>query len=446
MLENSALEFRLEQKLDQRRVESSLRTLNLTSANHSVDFSSNDYLGLAHSSKQHGIVESKYRELTQKQSPPFLGSTGSRLLSGNSAYALSLEKFLAVAHNRPCALLCNSGYDANLSILSSIALPDDFIVLDELVHNSLIMGIKMSRIPMNHVNFFRHNDVQDLERILLSLKGRSGGDDVKGCTMVIVESVYSMDGDVSPLEEILDLSSKFGANVVVDEAHGLGVFGRTNVNDLSINTSLKTVHSDSLIGGTGVLSALNLENHPALLAAVYTFGKAAGCHGAVITGSKVLIEYLINYARPFVYSTSLPSHSLVAIKCSYDTFIGIEGERLRSKVFHLVHFFRSNIETALKDESADYLLPSPSPIQAIICRGNEHCVEVAKELKELGGISVFPIRSPTVPKGEERIRIILHEHNTEMEVVHLVKCILRFMKTSNANIGKLQGEDMTSKL
>ena len=437
----SSLETRLQNQLEQRIQISSNRSLDLPDSKNTIDFSSNDYLGLAHSTAQHEKVQSKYKDYTATHLPPYLGSTGSRLLSGNSALALQLEKFLAKVHNRPAALICNSGYDANLSVLSSIPLPNDIIILDELVHNSLIMGVKMSRIPLNRVHYFRHNDVRDLERILSSVKKTL---EPEQSILVVVESVYSMDGDISPLRDILDLALDFNASVVVDEAHGLGVFGHTNAHDttLSQHKHENRTHNSNTCGGTGVLAALNLENHPALLATVYTFGKAAGCHGAVITGSKILIDYLVNYARPFIYSTSLPLHSLWAIKCAYDTMIGKEGEDLREKVFHLVKIFRSRLLEELQKDD-EFLLPSPSPIQAVLCRGNETCIEMANKLRKIGHVAVYPIRSPTVPKGEERIRIIIHAHNTEQEVLHLVECLLCFAKNNSQG---MEADKLMSKL
>ena len=429
-----------------------------------LDFSSNDYLGLAHSQTQHQLVEAKYRTYTTKypvSNHPHLGSTGSRLLSGNSPLALSLEIFLARVHNRPSALLFNSGYDANLSLLSSLLLEEDVVIMDELVHNSLIMGVRMSRIPKEHsrrqVLYFRHNDVKDLGHILSSLE-RKGANARKGCIFVVVESVYSMDGDISPLCEILDLAEIHNASVIVDEAHGLGIYGRTNHQDMdtteinlidNFNTETKCntngemddekgtgkVHDKDIpCGGTGVLAALELERHPALLAGVFTFGKAAGCHGAVITGTKILIDYLVNYARPFIYSTSLPSHSLWAIKCAYDTMISKEGGLLREKVYYLVNLFRSLFLKGLRLGKGnsnnvhleDYLLASPTPIQAVLCRGNNNCIRMANMLRE-ESLMVYPIRSPTVAKGGERIRIIIHAHNTEAEVRLMVNCILKYI-------------------
>jgi 8-amino-7-oxononanoate synthase len=459
---------------------------------HAIDFSSNDYLGLAHSLAQHQMVQSKYNAYTAKHPPPYLGSSGSRLLSGNSKLAITLENFLAVVHNRPAALICNSGYDANLSLLSSLPRSQDIIVLDELCHNSLIMGVKMSRIPLDRVHYFKHNDIHDLNRILSKVHvhahvhqeiDHSSSSSMNQNTniMVVVESVYSMDGDIAPLPQILDMALQFGASVIVDEAHGLGVYGRTNANhatmkvdddmrmheskhivrecagihvrvrahaenkDLKLKSNVQDMNNAPPIpiqyGGTGVLAALELEDHPALLAGVFTFGKAAGCHGAVIIGSQILMDYLVNYARPFIYSTSLPSHSLYSIKCAYETMISQEGEALRSKVFWLVALFRSEMMQALRSHGRDqsFLLPSPSPIQAVICPGNEHCIAVSKKLRVLGGIGVFPIRSPTVPKGGERIRIILHAHNSKEEVLHLVNCLVRLMGNSELVSGSGSG-------
>ena len=206
-------EQRLKPALHRRNLAGSLRRLRPFHVPNSIDFSSNDYLGLAHDPKQHTKVEETYQNLQDKK---LLGSTGSRLLTGDSEYAHTLEKRLAKWHRRPAALLCNSGYDANLSVLSSVTL-DTIVIMDELSHNSLQTGVKLSK--KCDVNTFRHNDVSDLQRLLEHFHAKSKP------ILVVVESVYSMDGDIAPLREILDLSSKFQACVIVDEAHGLGVFG-----------------------------------------------------------------------------------------------------------------------------------------------------------------------------------------------------------------------------
>lgn len=416
----NAFEVRMKSQLEHRKLDRSYRSLDKQSDG--CDFSSNDYLGLAHSLAQHQLVQEKYKYDILNINSTYLGSTGSRLLSGNSRLHLALEQFLAQIHNRPAALICNSGYDANLSLLSSIPLPDDFLLLDELVHNSLVMGVKMSRIPLSQVKYFRHNDANHLKQILSEVRSKSKLSNI----LIVVESVYSMDGDIAPIGQILDHAHEFGASVIVDEAHGLGIFGPTNIHnlpsDIRISSAGSSYEIHGSIGGTGVINALQLEHHPALLATCYTYGKAAGAHGACIVGSTTLIDFLINYARPFIYSTSLPPHSLWTIKCSYDTMVGPEGDSLRTRLFKLVDLFRKEICLHLIDDSI--LLPSISPIQAILLRGNERCIAISNEINKQG-LKVYPIRSPTVKKGEERIRIIIHAHNTESEINKLVHCIAK---------------------
>eukprot|EP00956_Cyclotella_meneghiniana_P002826 scaffold3320_cov64-Cyclotella_meneghiniana.AAC.5 len=220
----------------------------------------------------------------------------------------------------------------------------------------------------------------------------------------------SMDGDIAPLRKMLDLCQETGAILMVDEAHGHGVYGKTNVQDISLesddgvdNDTCKKM-LDKPEGGTGVLAALNLEHHPSLFCSIHTFGKAAGCHGAVVVGSNTLVSYLVNYARPFVYSTALPLHSLISIQQSYRSITGFEGEKRRCAVFRIVKYFRREIVCGLLAlEISD---------------------RVTMYVREAGGLDVYPIRSPTVPKGEERIRIILHTHNTDDEIRHPAHDIL----------------------
>ena len=365
-----------------------------------VDFSSNDYLGLAQSQRQHDMVSAAYEKLPRK----LLGSTGSRLLTGDSHYAHSLEDRLAKLHNRQAALLFNSGYDANLAVLSCLTM-DSIVVIDELGHNSLQMGLKLSRNCS--VYTFRHNDASDLKRIL-SEQTTSPQAKQKNL-LVVVESVYSMDGDVAPISEILNIATTYNACVICDEAHGLGVFGNQ---------------------GTGLIAELGLESHPALLAHVFTFGKAAGCHGAVVCGSSSLKEFLLNYGRPIVYSTSLPLHSLVTIDCAYESMAGPIGKQLRQQVHEWAHVFQQSMQRILEQiqpPSKIWLVPSHTPIQALVVPGNTACIQFCSILWELSNhrIRLYPIRSPTVQSGEERVRIILHSHNTRNELDELLSLIER---------------------
>ena len=451
----NATEGRLKEHLDRRRREGTLRSLmrlptaidakndqELPNSISStlIDFASNDYLGFARCSHQRALVQSAYDQLFNPNigigmRSPMLGASGSRLLSGDSHLARTLEVELADVHNRPAALLFNSGYDANLSVLSSLPYrEDDAIVMDELVHNSLVMGVRMGRLKRERVYMFKHNDVVDLRRVLDHVASSSSS---LSSTFVVVESVYSMDGDIAPLKSILELAKDMGAVVMVDEAHGLGVYGHTNAKNLEmISTDGDTSDignnavDEQIKGGAGVLAALILESHPALLCSIHTFGKAAGCHGAIVAGSTTLIEYLVNYARPFVYSTALPQHSLVSIQQAYKSMMGGEGEIRRTKVFRLVCFFREGISADLNADfpgSGFELLPSPSPIQAVVVPGNERCISVCQYLRNVG-FDVYAIRSPTVAKGKERIRIILHAHNSEDDVSGLMKMLVVALK------------------
>jgi len=380
--------------LERRRKVGSLRKLSPYHQENTIDFSSNDYLGLAVSKEQNALVEETYKKLAHHS----LGATGSRLLTGDSDYAQTLERRLAKWHKRPAALLCNSGYDANLSVLSSLTM-NCVVLLDELCHSSIHMGVRLSKGC--NVCTFLHNSINDLRRILRE-KTRA---DSSTRILIVVESVYSMDGDQSPLRGILETAAEFNACVIVDEAHGLGVLGEE---------------------GMGLLSQDGLENHPALLCSVHTFGKAAGCHGAVICGSSAIREYLYNYGRPIVYSTSLPLHSLVAIACAYRTMSSGKGRLLRARVAERVERFRNNMRKILlaRDGSIS-LAPSESPIQALILPGNAVCIDFCSIMSQKSEkrILLYPIRTPTVPKGQERIRIILHSHNTTQQVDELTTLI-----------------------
>jgi 8-amino-7-oxononanoate synthase len=397
-----------------------------------IDFSSNDYLGLAHSIQQQQKVHDAYYQQLPYHQKCFLGSTGSRLLTGDSVYAHSLEQRLAKYHQRPAALLCNSGYDANLAVLSCLVSHGANIILDELCHNSIQMGVRLGK-PKNRkdndniVRQFQHNNMQDLEMLLKEMtssssSSSSSSDNTRFTTsiVIVVESIYSMDGDAAPIKEIMDLAVLYQASVVVDEAHGLGVYGSQ---------------------GLGLLEELQLQTHPSLLCTVHTFGKAAGCHGAVICGSKALVEFLYNFGRPIVYSTSLPLHSLVCISSAYDTIMDNVGRELRRKVLDLVQEFRNlMLERVLNrcgPSSGISQVESYSPIQAIVLPGNQRCVDFCQNVKYISNNSIrlFPIRSPTVPKGQERIRVVVHAFNTSEQLEYLVTVML----SSFLSMGLLEG-------
>ena len=358
-------------QLQKRTLENSFRFLK-TNAN-LIDFTSNDYLGLARSIELNDQVVNKINSLHLKKN----GATGSRLLSGNSAYTEEVEHRLAKIFKAEATLIFNSGYTANLGILSSIPQRGDTIIYDELAHACIKDGARLSLADRFS---FKHNDLNDLEQKLKRSKGK---------TFIAVESIYSMDGDECPLEQLTVLAEKYDANIILDEAHGTGVMGED---------------------GGGLAVSLNLENKIAIR--TYTFGKAMGCHGACVAGATNLIQYLINFSRPFIYTTALPPHNTVTIDCAFE-FLSkniILQKQLHAKI-NL--FILTNPDIRTKSKSA---------IQAVVIPGNENVKRISLQLQEQG-FDVRPILSPTVPKGLERLRICLHTYNSNDDIIQLSKSL-----------------------
>jgi 8-amino-7-oxononanoate synthase len=359
----------LNKKLDERIGASALRSLKLPDGK--IDFCSNDYLGIV----TNDLLKGKFNreECSYKH-----GSTGSRLLAGNYALIEDVESELATFHNSEAALIFNSGYDANVGLLSSIPQKGDTIIYDQLSHASIRDGI---RISFAQAYSFLHNDVNDLEKKLQQASGN---------IFIVTESVFSMDGDVCPLHEIVTLCKKYNAHLIIDEAHAVGVVGKN---------------------GEGLAQHLQLQDE--CFARVYTFGKAVGCHGAVVVGSKRLRDYLINFTRSFIYSTALPEVAVAAIQASYHVFPFMHEER---------NLLKKLIETFQSSNIAYEKIISNTPIQAIIVPGNDEVKAVAGKLQRQG-FDIRPILYPTVPKGKERLRIVLHAFNTEEQLQQLIKLL-----------------------
>ncbi|KAI9202704.1 8-amino-7-oxononanoate synthase [Polychytrium aggregatum] len=373
-----------------------------------IDFASNDYLSLARNPSIHARVLRLQQDSFNRSpapSPPSGGSTGSRLLSGNSATASLLEGHLARFHQAPAALLFNSGYDANLSLFATLPQPGDYIIIDSLIHASVHDGCKISRAKQ--VLQFAHNSAADLRRQIDAILAHHGRQTSTMPNIVVgVESLYSMDGDTAPLRELVEVCESFtNVHLIVDEAHATGCYGPS---------------------GEGVVVQLGLQDR--IFARLHTFGKAVGCHGAVVVGSPILKEYLINYARPLIYSTFMSHHNLLAIRCAYD-YLEEHASELQSRLHNLIREFRECIQaTAIPPH---YILPSDSPIQGIIVPGNAECSSVCTQLQGLG-FDVRPIRSPTVPKGEERLRICLHLHNDSAQIHQLVRALSQILARTNS--------------
>ncbi|TAE12631.1 MAG: 8-amino-7-oxononanoate synthase [Bacteroidetes bacterium] len=366
----------LQNRLAEREQAGTLRTLFVPTG--LIDFASNDYLGFARQLACAGVGKGG------------VGSTGSRLISGNSPEAESLEQFLATFHEAEAGLLFNSGYDANVGLLASLGQANDFYISDSLIHASMIDGIRLSYAQKLK---FKHNNLTDLKQKTAFASNSQAG---KGNIFIVIESVYSMDGDIAPLQEILDLATETGAYLIIDEAHATGILGRQ---------------------GEGFVQALGLAYHANILARVHTFGKAVGTHGAVVLGSEVLRNYLINFARSFVYTTALPTHSLHAIREAYLLFGSSFFEQARQNLAtNIAHYQR------LASLLPYPILASETAIQGIIIGDNALAKKTQRHLQE-AGIYAKAILSPTVPQGTERLRICLHSYNTTAEIEQLLETI-----------------------
>jgi 8-amino-7-oxononanoate synthase len=340
-----------------------------------IDFCSNDYLGFAKSSELKGRILEAYSELGSKN-----GSTGSRLLTGNSNLAEQVEMELASIFGFESCLVFNSGYSANLGFFSTIPQRGDTILYDELSHACIKDGCRLSLakpIP------FKHNDLADLERKLKNAEGE---------IYIACESVYSMDGDFAPLESLCDLSHQYNAKLIVDEAHSTGIFGGN---------------------GAGLVAQLGLTNQ--VFAVIFTFGKAMGIHGACIASNLQIREYLINFSRPFIYTTAPSDFDFLSIREAF-TYLK-ENPSAQPTVHRHIELFNASLSL---DRDARY--SSQSAIQVILTPGNESAKNVAQELLEKG-FDIRPILSPTVKAGEERLRICLHTFNSTEQVISLTQSL-----------------------
>lgn len=364
----------LDRKLQERFQRNAYRRLQLAAGK--LDFFSNDYLGIS----KNGLIEEALKGNSFSH-----GSTGSRLLAGNYPLIEETERMISNFHESPSALIFNSGYDANLGLLSCIADRGDTILYDKLSHASIRDGIRLSQAQAFS---FAHNDLEDLRNKLQKKKGEC---------FVVTESVFSMDGDMAPVREMLALCDSADARLIVDEAHATGVVGN---------------HGEGLIQHEGL--------HHRCFARVVTFGKALGCHGAAILSGELLRNFLINFSRSFIFTTALPPVAVAAIKASYEIFPAMHAEREQLK--ELIRFFRQNQSVHTISGETYSFKQSVTPIQGLIVPGNEKVKAVAGHLAALE-MDVRPILCPTVPEGEERLRIALHSFNTVEEAGILISAL-----------------------
>ncbi|MDO5510912.1 MAG: aminotransferase class I/II-fold pyridoxal phosphate-dependent enzyme [Weeksellaceae bacterium] len=332
------------------------------------DFLSNDYLGVA-------------RHTTDFiPSQPHSGSTGSRLISGNSSYIEEFEEYLAHYYQAPAALYFSSGFDANLGLMAYLPQKGDTILYDQLSHASIREGIRLSHATSFA---FKHNDLEDFQK----RAKRATGD-----VFVVVESVYSMDGDLVPLSEFIEICHQNSWYLIVDEAHGTGVLGEQ---------------------AKGMYQTVEYEK---IFARIHTFGKALGSHGATIVGSQELRNFLINFCRSFIYTTA-PSNASAESAWHAHKFM--------QHNLHLHQALKDNI-TYFHQKAAQLNIPGlvtnpQTPIQQYLAP--KSVLKTLEYTLQQKGLSARAIYSPTVPQGQERLRISLHAYNTQAEIDLLLNTI-----------------------
>lgn len=369
------------EKLDKLKQTSNLRTVkNIVQDGKYVIFenkkllnlSSNDYLSISIDNNIKDNFLSSYKGKIQNPS--------ARLLSGSNKIYNELEEKLKTILNKESSLLFNSGYHANVGIYSSLLNKDDVVFIDKLNHASIIDGIKLSGaklIPFNHL------DYQNLEEKLVKYRKNYKN------SIISTETLFSMDGDFSDIKKLVELKNKHDSFLIADEAHTFGVYGK----------------------GRGYVFESNLINEVDLI--MGTFGKAIGSYGAFAAGNKILIDYLINYARSFIFSTALPEISVQFTNYVIDNYI-LDKDKLQNKLFDITNYTHQKFKN-LNILGTSYIIP-------VLTGDSKLALELSNKLiKE--GFYILPIRYPTVKKGLERIRISLNPSITKDEIDKLYSII-----------------------
>lgn len=342
-----------------------------------INFCSNNYLGLANDPR----LKEAAMEAIKKYG---VGSGASRLVCGNMVLHQKLEEKICEFKKTEAALVFNSGYCANLGVISAIMGREDIVFSDKLNHASIIDGIILSNANFKR---FGHKDIKSLEELLK----RSSNFEKK---LIVTDTVFSMDGDIAPLKEIQKIAKEFKALIMVDEAHATGIFGEK---------------------GTGLVEHFGLKEKIDIQ--MGTFSKAIGCFGAFVCGKKDLIDYLINFSRAFIYTTSLPP-AICAASIKAIEIIQEEPER-RQRLWENVKFLKENLA-----RMGFNTLESHSPIIPILIKDAKLTMEFSKELFEQG-IFIQGIRPPTVPKNESRLRITLTSEHCQEDLGLLLEKLER---------------------
>jgi 8-amino-7-oxononanoate synthase len=358
------------EKSNLRRV---LRIANGSSSTGFLNFAANDYLGLG----RHPALIEAARKATADRGT---GAGASRLVTGTDSAVVALEKNLAAWKEKEAALVFSSGYAAALGTIPALVGKDDTVILDKLAHASLIDAARLSGAT---VRVFPHNNMEKLATLLQKISSAPG----KGRILVVTESIFSMDGDAAPLIQIVELKDQHGAWLLVDEAHATGLYGDT---------------------GAGLLAELKVSSRVEVV--MGTLSKALGSVGGYIAGSQMLIDWLINRARSFIYSTALPPGVIAASHAAVNLARGPEGVTLRARLRENIARFHSGLPASRKNSHL-----SESAIQPWICGDAETALQWAASLRERGFL-IPAIRYPTVPRHAARLRVTLSASHIDKEI------------------------------
>ncbi|KAK2748480.1 putative secondary metabolism biosynthetic enzyme [Myotisia sp. PD_48] len=407
----------LEEALDARRTDHAMftRTKSTWKTGAAIDFCSNDLLSLGST----GQLRTAFLEELEQHPNFALYAGGSRLMDGNYDYIEQAEQEIASFHGAETALILNSGYDANIAIYTAIPRPGDAIVYDELVHASTHDGMVQS-LAMTKLSF-RHNDIDSFRDTMTSVvDSQPMIRDGLRSIIVSVESVYSMDGDVCPLLELLKVAKevcpKGNTVMIVDEAHATGILGPN---------------------GAGLVNALGVQKDIAVR--LHTCGKALASTGAVVLGNETVRAALLNFARSVIYTTAPSFPSVAGIRAAYKLLRTGETKKSQDNIQHLVkYFFKTITSNPIWDKASDMgILSIPISDDWESAEFVAHIVAVWTRQRynwwlvfhlQLAGISAFPIDYPTVPKGQSRIRVMFHAANTEEQVDFLANTICDWAK------------------
>lgn len=358
-----------EEKIEKTKTENNFRVLKFS---HGLDFSSNDYLGLAN----HPRIKSAV--INYLNTGGSVGSGGARLLTGNKKEHQELEEFAADYFNKEACLFFSSGFMANYAIFTTLPQRNDFIIYDELIHASVRDGIQASVAKSIK---FKHNDISSLKEKIETAQNLNAE-----TIWLAIESVYSMDGDIADVFKILELIKNYkNIYLVIDEAHAVGIFGQD---------------------GKGFSYNADYEK----LIVLHTCGKALGVSGALVCGQKTVIEYLINKSRPFIFTTA--ESPMIAVAVQESLIVAQEENWRREKLLELINYAKSKTQ----------IIP-------VMFESSQVALEAA-EILQLNNIDVRAIRPPTVPSA--RLRVSLNVNRTTNEIDNLFECISHFTKIRGA--------------